>query len=118
MTTALGLSSPAPLAIAKELERLVDDANTLAAGTHAGSTRRAYLSDFASFEAWCAARGLVSLPASPATVAIYVTALFKGGDGAAPKALATIERALAGIAHAHRTRGFEWPRSASKFIPR
>jgi integrase len=111
MPNALTLPSPGPLSIAAELAGLVDDANALAAESHAESTRRAYLSDFASFEAWCAARGLVSMPALPATVAVYVTALFKGRDGVKGKALATIERALAGIAHAHRARGFEWPRS-------
>ena len=31
----------------------------------AASTRRAYRADFSAFEAWCTARGLCSLPASP-----------------------------------------------------
>ncbi len=106
MSKALSVPSPAPLAIAAELEQLVDDANALAAEAHAGATRRAYLSDYAAFEAWCAARSLAAMPAVPATVAVYVTALYKAG-----KALATIERALAGLAHAHRSRGHLWPRS-------
>jgi hypothetical protein len=71
-------------------------------------TRRAYLTaDFRSFEAWCAGRGLVALPATPATVAVYLAALAHGG-----KRPSTIGRGLSGIAHAHRTRGFAWLRGA------
>jgi site-specific recombinase XerD len=36
-------------------------------------TRRAYRSDFSIFVAWCEARGLASLPATPATTARFLS---------------------------------------------
>jgi hypothetical protein len=38
-------------------------------GVKTAATRRAYRTDFAIFEAWCAERGAAALPASPETVA-------------------------------------------------
>jgi site-specific recombinase XerD len=70
----------------------------------ASSTRRAYLSDFNAFEAWCSKQGLPSAP--PAAVAVYLAALADAGRKAS-----TIERALAGIAWAQRARGFEWQKA-------
>lgn len=100
--SALTVASPAPLA---PLGELVARANGYAKDSRASATRRAYLSDFATFEAWCAKHRLAPLPATPATVAVYLAAL---ADLA--RRPATIERALTGIAHAHRTRGFAWHR--------
>jgi site-specific recombinase XerD len=102
--------APAPLALAKRvtLEELVALANDYAADVHAKATRRAYLSDFRAFEAWCGRRGLSALPATAGTVAVYLAAL--ANDGKRPS---TIQRALAGIAHEHRARGALWPRGAS-----
>lgn len=121
MPTSLALPAVTPLVLA-ELEELADDASELVEMRHAPATRRAYLSDFSAFHAWCAKRGLASMPTSPATVALYLTALQKTPiaarhrvDGAVKegrrRSSASIERALAGIVYAHRTRGFEWPRS-------
>ncbi len=45
----------------------------LAAG-HAANTRRAYATDWRAFSAWCADHGLVPLPASSATLTLYLTA--------------------------------------------
>jgi integrase len=88
-----------------ELEALVSRANGYAADVSARSTRRAYGGDFRAFEAWCGARGLAALPATPATVAVYLAAL--AGEG---MRASTIGRALAGIVHGHRERGYLWPR--------
>jgi integrase len=49
---------------------------------------------------------LPSSPATPAAVAVYLAALADAGRKAS-----TIERALAGIAWAHRARGFEWQKA-------
>jgi site-specific recombinase XerD len=87
------------------LEQLVEAARGYAVDCRASSTRKAYLSDFASFEAWCARQGLPSTPATPAAVAVYLASLADRGRKAS-----TIERALAGIAWAQRSRGFEWPK--------
>ena len=85
------------------LEQLVEAARAYAQDSRASSTRKAYRSDFASFEAWCASQGIPSAPTTPAAVAVYLASLAERGRKAS-----TIERALAGIAWAQRTRGFEW----------
>jgi site-specific recombinase XerD len=87
------------------LEHLVERAQSYASESRAGSTQRAYANDFKAFEAWCAGHGLPSSPATPATVAVYLSALADKGRKAS-----SIERALAGIAWAHRSRGYEWPK--------
>lgn len=99
--TDLVLAAPA-----EPLAKLVDRARQYAADSRAGSTQKAYLSDFASFEAWCARQGVPSAPTTPATVAVYLAALADAGRKAS-----TIERALAGIAWAQRARGHEWIRA-------
>jgi site-specific recombinase XerD len=63
----------------------------------AASTRRAYRADFSAFEAWCTARGLCSLPASPQVVAWHISAIACDGLSAS-----SIGRRLAGIAYAHK----------------
>ena len=111
MQTSLLLFAPpvlAPIAKVASLEDLVASANAYAADVRASATRRAYLTDFRSFEAWCAGRGLASLPATPATVAVYLAALADEG-----KRPSTIQRALAGIAYEHRARGAAWLRGAT-----
>ena len=63
----------------------------------ADSTRRAYASDWRIFNAWCATRGLPTLPADPPTVAAFLSHEADGGI-----ARATIGRRLAAIVYAHR----------------
>jgi site-specific recombinase XerD len=90
------------------LEQLVETAREYAADSRASSTRKAYLSDFALFQAWCARQGLPSAPTTPATVAVYLASLAERGRKAS-----TIERALSGIAWAQRARGCEWSKGHS-----
>lgn len=99
-STALVLPSPVDLA------SLVERAKEYAADARATSTRKAYGADFRVFEQWCTAQGLVAMPAAPAAVAVYLTHLAESG-----RKVATIERALTGIVHAHRSRGVDWPRA-------
>ena len=107
MTTSKAIvRSPAPYELAAPLEDLVDRARGYAADSRAPATRRAYLHDWDGFAAWCAEHGLETLPASPATVAVYLSALADAG-----RRPTSIERALSGIAHAHRTRGLVWQRA-------
>jgi len=61
---------------------------------------RAYKSDYRSFEAWCAERGLRPLPATPAVVAEYFSSLAEAGRKAS-----TITRARAAIRLAHVSAG-------------
>jgi site-specific recombinase XerD len=96
--TELALATPA-----QPLAELVERAQAYTVDARASSTRKAYLTDFESFEAWCTRQGLPSSPATPTAVAVYLAALADAGRKAS-----TIERALAGIAWAQRARGFEW----------
>ncbi len=70
-----------------------------ARGAFSVNTERAVRSDLAIYGAWCAARGLVALPAAPQTVAAFVDAM------AEEKAPATVRRYVASIAVAHRAIG-------------
>ncbi len=99
MRTALAIPAP-PLA------KLVDRAREYAADGRAGSTKKAYLTDFRSFEAWCAAQGVVAMPARPELVALYATAMADAG-----RKVSTIVRAVTAIAQVHRSTGIDWPRS-------
>lgn len=91
------------LAISPEL---VAAAQGYAAAATAPATRRAYTNDWKHFEAWCRARGLSALPAEATTVALYLSARAEAG-----RKTATIRRALAAIAKAHRTKGLPTPRT-------
>jgi integrase len=66
------------------------------------NTRRAYERQWASFTAWCAARGRQVLPATGETLAEYVSGLCDAG-----KAPATIEQAIATVRTTHRLAGIE-----------
>jgi site-specific recombinase XerD len=100
--TSVALVLPSP----GDLAALVERAKEYAADARASSTRRAYESDFRAFERWCTAQGLVARPAPPSVVAVYLTHLADSG-----RKVATLERALTGIVHAHRSHGFDWPRA-------
>ena len=86
-------------------EQLVDRAAELARSSQAESTRKGYASDLRCFEAFCRARGLDRIPATPQTVALYVTHL------APTHRVATIRRRLAAIAVEHRRAGLDSPAS-------
>lgn len=79
-------------AVLAPLERFVEAAQGYAADARASSTRNAYLSDFALFEAWCAGQGLPSAPTTPAAVAVHLATRGRKSS--------TIDRALAGMAWA------------------
>ncbi|TXN38896.1 tyrosine-type recombinase/integrase [Methylobacterium sp. WL119] len=68
------------------------------------ATVRAYKSDAAAFTAWCDGHGVSSLPASPETVAAFLS-----HEAAAGRASSTIGRRLAAIAYAHKLAGLPDP---------
>ncbi|AEH09640.1 integrase family protein [Candidatus Protofrankia datiscae] len=78
---------------------LVERVADYARAARAASTWRAYETDLRHFAAWCAERSphLVALPALPATVAGYLTALADAGYKPT-----TIRRRLAAISVAHQ----------------
>jgi site-specific recombinase XerD len=92
---------PAPLTTDQTLR---DRATQFQVESVAANTRRAYSGDWRRFTAWCAAQGRDSLPATPDTALLYLTHLADQG-----KKVATIERAAAAIATAHRTAGHTAP---------
>src|SRR3979409_985250 len=100
MSTALTVvsdSSNLPAALGPDLAAAVD----LAKAEKAPSTRRAYGTDFRLFTAYCEAKGVSPLPASPATVAAYL-----GAEAKIPSP-STIGRRVAAIRYAHKLAGFE-----------
>lgn len=77
------------------LDRLAQQARQFIAGAKSRNTHRAYRSDWQHFDAWCHAQGLASLPASPETVTLYMTAL------AADHKPASLTRKLTSISKVH-----------------
>lgn len=88
-----------------ELNRLVGEARELLDASRAESTRRAYRSDWADFEAFCGRFGWDSLPAEPATVALYATSLLTEHG----HRRSTIQRRLSAISTAHGEAGLDSP---------
>lgn len=84
---------------------LVEATRDYMAEARAQTTRRAYGRAWAAFEAWCRAEGRQALPASPDTLAAWMTAMAAGVAGYRPLARATINQALSAIVLAHRTAG-------------
>src|ERR1035437_6098986 len=74
------------------------------ARSKANRTIRAYRSDTDHFEAWCVERGHPYLPATPETVADYISDLADAGMAAA-----TITRRLSAISQGHKMAGLETP---------
>ncbi len=73
------------------------------AAARAPNTLKAYRSDWAEFEAWCAHAGLVPLPATPETLARYLVEL------AEVARTSTVCRRISSIAQAHRVAGLASP---------
>ncbi len=82
-----------------ELEEAV---RQYARASKAPNTVRAYRSDLGAFTMWCTDHHLVPIPATPETVALYITAL--AGAGAKPS---TIQRRLSALSQAHQLSGHE-----------
>lgn len=69
------------------------------------NTKKAYRSDWRDFELWCQANGLISLPASPATVAAYLS------DKATSLKVSSLERRLVAIRQAHAISGHSFEKN-------
>ena len=92
------------------LEDLASQARAFMEAAKAENSRRAYRSDWRQFEEWCRSHGLVSLPATPETVALYLTAL------AADHKPASLQRKLTSITKAHQAAGFSTPASMQNAV--
>lgn len=94
MTEALATVSAAQLA---PLSELADLAQAFAREARSAGTVRAYRGQWAAFVRWTEARTLEALPASPSTVALYLSD--RAAEGAR---VSTLGQALAAIGEAHR----------------
>lgn len=103
-TTAALVCQSTDLAV---LTELADQATRYAADSSAPNTRRAYRSDWSHFERWCAGVGAEALPASPSTIALYLTAF------APLHSVSTLSRRLASIKSVHRTADLSAPSSSA-----
>src|SRR5690349_4612632 len=95
-----------PAAIAAQIQTTAERARDYRAKAKAANTLSAYRSDWNDFTTWCISRQLESLPAEPATVALYISDL---AERCKPS---TITRRLATISQAHQQAGQATPTSA------
>lgn len=107
MTTKSALPTrrprPAKLpAVTPSRRALEMKAQKFIAASKSAGTLRAYGSDWEHFVSWCQAEAL-ALPATPETVALYITAL------ADTRRVSTITRRLAAISKAHQAAGLPSP---------
>lgn len=90
------------IALSEPLQKQVVDTIRLAKATN---TTKAYDSDWAHFAAWCAEKHLESLPASPGTVAGYLTDLANNLH----YKMATVTRRASSISQKHQAIGLDTP---------
>jgi site-specific recombinase XerD len=94
-----------------DLEDLVKKARSYIHAAKSPATLRAYRTDFEDFTRFCEQHNLPYLPATPTTVALYIT------DRAGSLRSATITRRLTSITKAHQAAGFEAsPSSSHHFV--
>jgi len=108
MTTELALSTHSTNTEIGPLADLANRASEFVNHSKAANTVRAYRSDWAHFQPWCKAHGQSSLPATPETVALYVT------DLSTTHRTATITRRISAISQAHQIAGIETPTGSAK----
>jgi site-specific recombinase XerD len=90
---------PAGDTLPATLAETVERAGDYARHAKAANTLRAYRADWADFSAWCEGHGLAALPATEATVALYLT------EAAERVKTSTLQRRLSAIAQAHKAAG-------------
>jgi integrase len=104
-------SSPLPAAtdprLPAHLEALANRARDYVDAASSANTRRAYGSDWRHFSSWCRRQGLATMPASPQTIGLYITACASGtvsGDKK-PNSVSTVERRLSSLSWSYAQRG-------------
>ena len=90
------------------LAQIANRASEFIEQSKAANTIRAYKSDWNHFQVWCTVHGQSSLPASPETVALYLT------DLAATHKTATIVRRVSAVSQAHQIAGLETPTKSAQ----
>ena len=99
------LEGPEELATRSESQRaLVEKTRSYARAAKSPATTKAYASDWRGFQEWCTAKELEALPASPATVALYIASLAARG-----RKVSTITRGLTALSQVHQLAGHPSP---------
>lgn len=92
-----GGTTPKPEYVDRNVNELVAGVQMFMDAAKSPATKRAYQTDWANFTAFCDRNELPSMPANPATVCAYITALAESG-----RKVSTITRQLTTISQAHR----------------
>jgi integrase len=101
---------PTAEAALARLAPTIDKARAFVAQSQAANTARAYAADWAHFEGWCTERGVLALPATPATVALYLADLAEPSEaGQVARKVSTIQRRLSGIVFYHTAANYDSP---------
>jgi site-specific recombinase XerD len=90
-----------------QLERVARQARDYAAAARAPATVRAYRSDWRAFSTWCSSARRLALPATPETIALYLSSL------AGTLKTSTLQRRLSAISQAHQLAGHASPTNSS-----
>lgn len=90
------------------LSQVEHQAKDFAAHSKASNTIKAYRSDWDHFSRWCATHTFLPLPATPETVAFYLS------DLATTHKASTLTRRVSAISQAHQIAAFETPTKSSK----
>lgn len=94
MTQLPALQTPTTLPANRA--EIAEKAKVYAAAAQSENTRKAYISDWATFADWCAVQGVEALPATAATVTAFLI------DSAGKVAVTTQRRRISSIADMHR----------------
>lgn len=100
------LSTSRTSEVSLELSALIEKTAGLYVGAIKEQTRKTYARRWSLFTAWCDARSLQPLPASPETVMLYLADAVDGAEGAA---LSTLRGWLAAINRVHVEAGLNPP---------
>lgn len=98
------MARPLTLVAASPAVELTQERLRLAAAARAPNTVLGYATDWKYFAAWCAERGVASLPASAETVALYITDRLNRGYR-----VSSVRRFASSIRHHHAAAGLEGP---------
>lgn len=92
--------------ISADLQIIAEAATAYATASTAENTNRAYASAWADFTGWCAEKHLDALPASEATVGLFLA------DRASTMKMASLKMRLVAISKAHKAKGHRLDRKA------
>ncbi len=104
--------APAPSTVPQifqERPDLQDAVRDYAGAADATNTLRARRADLRVFSVWCEENHCDPLAATPAVVAAFLADQSKGGEGRAPKSVATVGRYACSIGVDYKLRGFQSP---------